>query len=115
LASVNGSSIETSLRFVRSSSAALAPSLLHDLEATLGVPVVEAYGMTEAAHQMASNPLPPGERRPGTVGRAAGPDVRVIDANGNPLAPGETGEIGICGENVTAGYENNPKANADAF
>jgi acyl-CoA synthetase (AMP-forming)/AMP-acid ligase II len=63
---------------------------------------------------MASNPLPPGKRKPGTVGLAAGPEVCVIDMEGNPVAPGMTGEIGIRGENVTAGYENNPKANAEA-
>jgi len=71
--------------------------------------------MTEAAHQMSSNPLPPGTRKPGTVGIAAGPEVAVIDADGNPLAPGATGEIAIRGENVTSGYENNPKANGEAF
>jgi len=71
--------------------------------------------MTEAAHQMTSNPLPPGKRKPGTVGRAAGPEVCVIDTEGNPLASGVVGEIAIQGENVMPGYENNPKANAEAY
>jgi acyl-CoA synthetase (AMP-forming)/AMP-acid ligase II len=71
--------------------------------------------MTEAAHQMASNPLPPQERKPGTVGKAAGPEVGIMDLSGNLLAPGETGEIVIRGPNVTRGYENNAKANGEAF
>ena len=77
--------------------------------------MIESYGMTEAAHQMSSNPLPPGTRKPGTVGVAAGPEVAVIDADGYPVAPGDIGEIAIRGENVTSGYENNPKANGEAF
>jgi acyl-CoA synthetase (AMP-forming)/AMP-acid ligase II len=103
------------LRFIRSSSSSLPPQVIRDLEETFGVPVIEAYGMTEAAHQMASNPLPPGKRKPGTVGRAAGPEVCVIDGDGNPLACGVVGEIAIRGENVMPGYENNLKANAEAF
>jgi oxalate---CoA ligase len=103
------------LRFIRSSSSSLAPQVIQELEAVFGAPVIESYGMTEAAHQMASNPLPPGVRKPGTVGVAAGPEVCVIGADGTPLSPGATGEIGIRGENVTLGYENNPKANAEAF
>jgi len=103
------------LRFIRSSSSSLPPQVLREMEDAFGVPVIEAYGMTEAAHQMASNPLPPGERKPGTVGRAAGPEVCVLDAEGNVLPTGAVGEISIRGGNVMAGYENNPKANADAF
>jgi acyl-CoA synthetase (AMP-forming)/AMP-acid ligase II len=103
------------LRFIRSSSASLPPQVLQELESTFGAPVIESYGMTEAAHQMTSNLLPPGKRKPGSVGVAAGPEVRVIDAEGNPVPAGETGEVAIRGENVTAGYENNPKANAEAF
>jgi len=103
------------LRFIRSSSAALPPQVLHELERTFGVPVVEAYGMTEAAHQMASNPLPPRQRKPGSVGLAAGPEVSIMDAAGQHLLSGERGEIVIRGKNVTKGYEGNPAANADAF
>jgi acyl-CoA synthetase (AMP-forming)/AMP-acid ligase II len=103
------------LRFVRSSSSSLPPQVIAELEATFRAPVIEAYGMTEAAHQMASNPLPPGVRKPGTVGPAAGPEVAVMDEAGALLAPGATGEIVIRGENVTPGYENNPRANAEAF
>jgi acyl-CoA synthetase (AMP-forming)/AMP-acid ligase II len=103
------------LRFIRSSSASLPPQVLQELEAVFGAPVIESYGMTEAAHQMTSNPLPPGRRKPGTVGIAAGPEVRVIDSDGQPVPAGAQGEVAIRGENVTAGYENNPKANAEAF
>jgi acyl-CoA synthetase (AMP-forming)/AMP-acid ligase II len=103
------------LRFIRSSSSSLPPQVLGELEQVFGAPVIESYGMTEAAHQMASNPLPPAVRKPGTVGVAAGPGVRVIDEQGDPVPPGTTGEIAIRGENVTSGYEQNPKANAEAF
>jgi len=89
--------------------------VIAELEAGFDVPVIEAYGMTEAAHQMASNPLPPGNRKPGTVGPAAGPEIAIMAEDGALLGAGMTGEIVIRGENVTAGYENNPKANAEAF
>ena len=103
------------LRFIRSSSASLPPSVMADLEQTFGAPVIESYGMTEAAHQMASNPLPPAARKPGSVGVAAGPDVAIMDEAGALQAQGAPGEIVIRGPNVTAGYRNNPDANADAF
>ena len=103
------------LRFIRSSSSSLPPQVLAELESTFKAPVIEAYGMTEAAHQMACNPLPPGQRKPGTVGLAAGPEIAIMDAEGRLLAAGSTGEIVIRGENVTPGYENNDKANSEAF
>jgi acyl-CoA synthetase (AMP-forming)/AMP-acid ligase II len=103
------------LRFIRSSSSALPPQVIHELEDVFGTVVVEAYGMTEAAHQMASNPLPPATRKPGTVGTAAGPEVCILDESGHPAPPGTTGEIAIRGPNVMSGYENNAKANAEAF
>jgi oxalate---CoA ligase len=105
----------TKLKFVRSSSSSLPPQVMAELEETFGCPVVEAYGMTEATHQMACNPLPPAARKPGTVGIAAGPEVGIMDNGGNILAAGATGEIVIRGDNVTAGYENNDAANAEAF
>jgi acyl-CoA synthetase (AMP-forming)/AMP-acid ligase II len=89
--------------------------VIRELEETFHAPLLESYGMTEAAHQMASNPLPPKARKPGTVGIAAGPEVAVMDADGRLLAAGATGEVVIRGENVTTGYENNPKANAEGF
>jgi acyl-CoA synthetase (AMP-forming)/AMP-acid ligase II len=104
------------LRFVRSSSSSLPPQVMAALETTFGVPVIEAYGMTEASHQMASNPLPHrGERFAGAVGLSAGPEIAIMDADGNLLPPRELGEVVIRGRNVTAGYENNPDANASAF
>ena len=103
------------LRFMRSSSSSMPPQVIRELEAAFGAPLIEAYGMTEATHQMTSNPLPPEARKPGTVGRAAGPEVAIMGADGNLLAAGGIGEIVIRGDNVTAGYENNPAANADGF
>jgi acyl-CoA synthetase (AMP-forming)/AMP-acid ligase II len=103
------------LRFIRSSSASLPPQVMTAVEEAFGVPVIEAYGMTEAAHQMASNPLPPRPRFAGSVGIAAGPDVAIMNDHGFLLPAGELGEIVIRGRNVTAGYENNPDANAKAF
>jgi acyl-CoA synthetase (AMP-forming)/AMP-acid ligase II len=103
------------LRFVRSSSSSLPPQVMAELEKTFGAPVIEAYGMTEASHQMASNPLPPRPRKPGTVGIAAGPEVAIMDEAGLLLSAGSVGEIVIRGPNVTSGYEGNPEANATGF
>ncbi|MBT3629679.1 MAG: AMP-binding protein [Rhodospirillaceae bacterium] len=103
------------LRLIRSSSSSLPAPVMTELEEVFSAPVIESYGMTEAAHQMASNPLPPRERRPGCVGIAAGPEVAIMDPAGELLATGATGEIVIRGDNVTAGYENNEKANAENF
>ena len=103
------------LRFVRSSSASLPAPVMEQVEELFGCPLVEAYAMTEAAHQMTCNPLPPGTRKPGTVGPAAGPEVAIMDAAGELLPPGGRGEVVIRGPNVTLGYENNPEANAAAF
>ena len=103
------------LRFIRSSSAPLPPQVMQRLEEVFGAPVVEAYAMTEAAHQMTCNPLPPGRRKPGTVGPAAGPEVSIMNAEGSLLSTGEVGEVVIKGPNVTPGYENNSRANTEAF
>ena len=102
------------LRFIRSSSASLPPQVFSALAATFNAPVIESYGMTEAAHQMASNPLPPREQKPGAVGIEAGPLVRIADESENRLSDG-TGEVVISGPNVTPGYESNPDANAKSF
>jgi oxalate---CoA ligase len=102
------------LRFVRSSSSSLPPQVIGELESVFNAPVIEAYGMTEASHQMASNPLR-GVRKPGSVGLAAGPEITIMDEAGEILIPGRIGEIVIRGESVTAAYENNAKANAEAF
>ncbi len=103
------------LRFLRSSSSSMPPQVIRELEAIFDAPLIEAYGMTEATHQMASNPLPPLARKPGSVGRPAGPEIAIMDEGGALLAAGEVGEIVIRGPNVTAGYENNPKANEDGY
>ncbi len=103
------------LRFIRSSSASLPPQVMAELEEVFGAPVIEAYGMTEAAHQMASNPLPPRARKPGAVGIAAGPEIAIMDDDNIILPQGEIGEVVIRGPNVTPGYDSNPSANARAF
>jgi acyl-CoA synthetase (AMP-forming)/AMP-acid ligase II len=103
------------LRFIRSCSASLAPQLMADMEATFGTPVLEAYGMTEAAHQMASNPLPPLAHKPGSVGRGTAVDIAILDEAGNLLPPGAIGEVSIKGPNVFSGYEGNAEANAESF
>ncbi|MEZ5565511.1 MAG: acyl--CoA ligase [Gammaproteobacteria bacterium] len=105
----------SSLRFIRSSSASLPPQVMADLESTFGCPLIEAYGMTEASHQMCSNPLPPDQRLAGCVGPAAGPEVAIMNEAGELLSAGEVGEVVIRGPTVTAGYRNNPEANASAF
>ncbi|MEC4812715.1 MAG: AMP-binding protein [Scytonema sp. PMC 1069.18] len=104
-----------SMRFIRSSSAALPPQVMEALELAFNAPVIEAYGMTEASHQMTSNPLPPLQRKARSVGMAAGPEIAIMDEAGNLLDKGEVGEIVIRGANVTLGYENNPLANKSAF
>jgi len=103
------------MRLIRSSSASLPPQVMAAVEQSFGVPVIESYGMTEAAHQMASNPLPPRDRRPGSVGIAAGPEIAIMNEAGALLPAGSIGEIVIRGPNVTAGYQNNPEANSAAF
>jgi len=102
------------LRFLRSSSASLPGPVMETLAETFGAPVIEGYGMTEAAHQMASNPLPPGAQKPGAVGIEAGPLVRIAHEVENRLMDG-VGEVVISGPNVTPGYEGNPEANAKNF
>ena len=103
------------LRFIRSSSSALSAATMQQLEETIGVPVIEAYSMTEAAHQMTANPLPPGERRPGSVGRGAGVEVGIVDDAWRQQPAGTTGEVVVRGPSVVDGYANNQEANAASF
>jgi len=103
------------LRFIRSCSSSLPPKLMAELEDQFQVPVVEAYGMTEASHQMSINPLPPGIRKPGSVGLSAGCEIVVLDEGGAVLPAGEIGAVAIRGSNVTHGYENNLEANQSSF
>jgi acyl-CoA synthetase (AMP-forming)/AMP-acid ligase II len=104
-----------SIRFVRSCSSALSPALLERLEALYQAPVLEAYGMTEASHQMTSNPLPPGRHQPGSVGIPAGAEVRVVDKAGRDLPAGELGEVAVRGPGLTPGYRGDQEANAESF
>lgn len=104
-----------SIRFVRSCSSPLAPIVHERLETFYNAPVVEAYAMTEAAHQMTSNPLPPGTRKPGSVGIAQGVSLTIVDEAGEPLPHGQIGEVSVKGENVTSGYLGDPKAAASLF
>jgi len=103
------------IRFIRSCSSPLSPKTFHELEKMFDAPVLEAYAMTEAAHQMTSNPLPPGKRQPGSVGIGQGVEVRILDQAGKEVAQGKEAEICIRGENVTSGYLNNPEANKSSF
>lgn len=103
------------LRLIRSSSAALPPTVLTQLEDTFQCRVVESYGMTEASHQMTSNPLAPGARKPGSVGLPAGPEVAVMNESGRFLPQGERGEVVVRGPSITDGYVGNPEANAKSF
>lgn len=104
------------LRFIRSCSASLAAPVLEQLEQTFGVPVLEAYAMTEAAHQMTSNPLPKhGARKPGSVGKGVNVEIAILAEDGSLLPVGKVGEVCIKGQNVTPGYHNNEKANVEAF
>ncbi len=103
------------IRFIRSCSSPLSPKTFHELEEAFGAPVLEAYAMTEAAHQMTSNPLPPSKRYPGSVGIGQGVVVKILDQAGKEVPQGSEAEICIRGENVTKGYVNNPEANKTSF
>ena len=103
------------LRFTRSCSSALGPELMARCEAVYGVPMLEAYGMTEASHEMAANPLPPHERRPGTVGVPTGARIRLLGGDWNDVDPGTAGEVAVSGPGVTPGYLANDEANRESF
>jgi acyl-CoA synthetase (AMP-forming)/AMP-acid ligase II len=103
------------LRFARSCSSSLASSLQAEAEERFGIPLVQAYGMTEAAHQMASNPLPPAQRRAGSVGMATGIDIAILNDEWRALGPDEAGEVAVRGPSVVDGYRDNPEANATSF
>jgi len=105
----------SSLRFIRSVASALDPKLMQDIEELFGVPVVQTFGMTEAAPLITTNPLPPGERKPGSVGKSCGPEIRIESPDGEILPLGKIGEVVIRGPNVFRGYEDNPEANAKSF
>ena len=103
------------IRFIRSCSSPLSPKIFYELEQAFNAPVLEAYAMTEGAHQMTSNPLPPAKRFPGSVGIGQGVDVKILDSKGAEVPLGSDAEICVRGENVTSGYLNNPEANKSSF
>ncbi len=103
------------LRFVRSSSSPLPPPVAAELEALFGAPGLQAYGMPEASHQIACNPLPPAERKPGSVGLPTGTEIRIVGEGGRVLPRGERGEVCITGPGVFGGYADNPEANRTSF
>ena len=103
------------LRFIRSSSASLPASVIARMERYLETPVVEAYGMTEVSHQIASNPLPPGICKPGKVGQACGTSITILDDADLPVAAGSVGNVVIQGGGVMPGYLQNPQSNEEAF
>jgi len=111
----DGAPAPATLRFVRSCSSALSPELMQRAESVYDAPMLEAYGMTEASHQMASNPLPPAPRQPGSVGIATGTEIAVVDRTLRPVPAGQPGEVVVRGPSVTPGYLANPEANAEAF
>jgi acyl-CoA synthetase (AMP-forming)/AMP-acid ligase II len=102
---------KSSLRFVRSCSSALPPLVMAQLEEAFAVPAVESYGMTETSHQIAINPLPPGERKLGSVGLAAGQQVGIMDDQGHLILPNAVGEVVIRGANVAVAYEQDGTTN----
>jgi acyl-CoA synthetase (AMP-forming)/AMP-acid ligase II len=104
-----------SLRFARSASASLPVAVLERFEERFGVPVIEAYGISEAAGQVTSNPLPPLRRKPGSAGIAVGNRVAILDAGGRSLPAGTVGEVAVRGGNVFAGYLENPRADREAL
>lgn len=103
------------IRFIRSCSSPLSPKVFRELERAFGAPVLEAYAMTEAAHQITSNPLPPAQRRPGSVGIGQGVEVKILDQKGIEVPTGSEAEICVRGLNVTAGYLKNEQANKVSF
>jgi len=106
---------QSRFRFIRSCSSALAPAMLTQMEDRFQAPVLEAYGMTEASHQIATNPLPPAPHKAGSVGIGGRVEVAILDEAGNVLPLGSAGEVSIKGPNVMHGYDRNPTANAAAF
>jgi oxalate---CoA ligase len=102
-------------RFIRSVASSLSPQLMQEIEEMFGVPVVQTFGMTEAGPLITTNSLPPRKRLPGSVGVSCGPLIRIVSPEGVDLPVGEIGEIVIQGDNVIAGYEDAPEANARSF
>ena len=107
--------VRSTLRLLRSVAAPLPADLMRELEKAFGVPVIQTFGMTEAAPLITTNRLPPGKRKPGSTGTPCGCEVAVLDAAGEPLPGAATGEVAVRGPNVFAGYEDDPETNARVF
>jgi acyl-CoA synthetase (AMP-forming)/AMP-acid ligase II/acyl carrier protein len=105
----------TSLRLIRSGAAALPSQLMVEIETLFGVPVIQAFGMTEAAPQITATLLPPAVRKPGSVGQSIGPEIRILGPDGSALGSGEVGEVALRGDNMVSGYEDDPEATAHSF
>jgi len=103
----------SSLRIIRSASSSLGSDVTGELEALFSVPIIDTYGMTEAASQIAANPI--GRRKPGSVGQSAGAEIAIMDREGRRLPPGKRGEIGLRGPTITRGYDNDAVATEAAF
>ncbi|KAL8776425.1 MAG: hypothetical protein Q9213_008281 [Squamulea squamosa] len=104
------------IRFIRSCSSPLAPQTLQTLETKFSAPVLEAYAMTEASHQITTNPLPPAPHHPGSVGLPGGDiQLRILTEDGESVEQGKEGEVCIRSASVTKGYLSNPTANASSF
>ncbi|HEX6769713.1 MAG TPA: MupA/Atu3671 family FMN-dependent luciferase-like monooxygenase, partial [Candidatus Binatia bacterium] len=106
---------DNELRLVRSSTAALPPRILIELEKVFAAPVIEGYGMTETALYLTSNLLPKDRRKIGSVGVSIGTQVAIVDAAGDPLPAGDVGEVVVRGPNVISAYENDVDVNRAAF
>ena len=103
------------LRFVRSAAAALPLPVRRELEATFNVPVIETYGMTESAGQLASTQLPPFVHKPGSVGSADGAEIAVFCADGTPAPVNVQGEVWVRGPGLMTGYLDDVVANRESF
>ncbi len=99
----------SSLRFARSASAPLSPDIHKKFEKRFGIPIIETMGLTETGSQITTNPMPPGQRKIGSPGKAYGNQIMIGDDQFEALPAGETGEILVKGDNVMQGYFKQPE------
>jgi acyl-CoA synthetase (AMP-forming)/AMP-acid ligase II len=90
-------------------------AILEEFEQRFAIPVIETYGISEAACQVTANPLPPRHHKPGSAGIAVGNRLQVVDESGVLLPQGSAGEVTIWGENVFSSYLDNPAADREAL
>jgi acyl-CoA synthetase (AMP-forming)/AMP-acid ligase II/NAD-dependent dihydropyrimidine dehydrogenase PreA subunit len=103
------------LRFSRSASAALPPVILREFERRTGAPLIESYGISEGGSQIFSNPLPPLQRKAGSVGLPFGNEARIVLPDGTDAPTGVRGEVAVRGDNIVSGYFRNPEATRESF